>query len=82
MHVRNWSVLPGVAKIFSPRRDSDIDYSGRHFEDWRPTRPTTQQRPPYKRRRRGYSNSSGNSSEGGIGGRRASFDRDRNYSHR
>jgi len=78
---RNWSVLPGVAKIFSPRRDSDIDYSGRHFEDWRP-RPTRQQRPPYKRRRRGYSNSSGNSSEGGGGGRRGSFDRDRNYSHR
>ena len=74
--VRSWSFLPqqlsGVAKIFSPRRDSDIDFSERHFEDWRP-------RPPYKRRRRGYSNSSGgNSSEGGRG----SFDRGRNYSHR
>ena len=74
--VRNWNFLPqqisGVAKIYSPRRNSDIDYSGRHFEDWRP-------RPPYKRRRRGYSNSSGgNSSEGGRG----SFDRDKNYSHR
>ena len=90
--VRSWNLLPqqhsgiGVAKIFSPRRDSDIDYSGRHFDDWtgRPA-AARQARPPYKRRRRGYSNSSGgNSSEGGggygYGGRRGSFDRENHRS--
>jgi len=60
----------GVAKIFSPRQNSDINFSGRLYEDQRP-------RPPYKRRRRGFSNSSGSNSSD-----RGSFDRDKNYSHR
>lgn len=62
--------LSGVAKIFSPRQNSDINFSGRLYEDPRA-------RPPYKRRRRGFSNSSGSNSSD-----RGSFDRDKNYSHR